>query len=132
MSGASVESIQVDGRGNGVPNVNLVRFAHNDNCCSVRCELIKLVQDELTILRMLSLSYAELEEMNEQCAIGFVDEANWKRYEVVAYERWWWSPYVHAMMKNNISYIYATTSTTVGEYSGWKKECRNPGSNQRP
>ena len=56
------------------------------------------MQDELTILRMLSLSYAELEEMNEQCAIGFVDEANWKRYEVVAYERWWWSSYVHAMM----------------------------------
>ena len=102
MSGACVESIQVDGRGNGVPNVNLVRFAHNDNCCSVRCELIKLVQDELTILRMLSLSYAELEEMNEQCAIGFVDEANWKRYEVVAYEQWWWSSYVHAMMNTGI------------------------------
>ena len=38
-------------------------------CCSVRCELIKLVQDELTILRMLSLSYAEPEEMNEQLAV---------------------------------------------------------------
>ena len=102
VSGASVESIQVDGRGNGVSNVNLIRFAHNDNCCSVRCELIKLVQDELTVLRMLSLSYAELEEMNEQCAIGFVDEANWKRYEVVAYEQWWWSSYVHAMMNTGI------------------------------
>ena len=55
--------------------MNLARFAHNDNCCSVRCELIKLVQDELTILRMLSLRiYAKLKEMNEQCAIGFVDE----------------------------------------------------------